>query len=411
MNLTKRILLVMIGVYLIPIITIAQSENPDIYSPSMFGFPDSIQGYRTLAVFNLEPLPCTKVGSKVLVVQSPIANLRDYLKRPNGRAIHEYVRKMKLGEQDKWQVEVVGPGISRENLIESYNKLFHSLKDAGCMKAVLPISKPVYYQNDWDEIDATNGIPGFPGAPGYAYFENTNVEFISSIVGADVVMRAPIVGNNQDRFIYQNLEIGGSRLLLNARTNGSTPLKIQAGLLFRKDTDPSATNGEGYLVWTTSALNLIVYTFPTVYTAGHDYNFTISSVACCTDAWDICSMDLTIGVSTYDCRSGDVADSGTALTLDPNYGLENSVFVENQNLPNNPNWYDGFTNPFQVWAASNFDANHLPVVWDTNHRHTYHYCAATTTPSWPATNVLSGSLEDYGFGYFELSGVPPLCDP
>jgi len=48
MNVTKRILLIMIGFFLLPIVVIAQSEIQDIYSPSLFGFPDSIQGYRTI---------------------------------------------------------------------------------------------------------------------------------------------------------------------------------------------------------------------------------------------------------------------------------------------------------------------------------------------------------------------------
>jgi len=246
-------------------------------------------------------------------------------------------------------------------------------------------------------------------------FENTDVTSTSDIVGVEVTMLAPTIGNNQDLFSYQNYEVGGSRLLLNARTNGSSPLIIQTGLFFQKDLSPSATEGLGWVVWTTDRQDYIMSYFPIDYVSGHNYIFTISSVVCCADAWDICSVDATIGYSTYDCQPADVTNSGTELAPDNSYGLQNSVFFENQNLPTT-DWYDGFTNPLLVGAAVNYNSSHVPVDWDSNHRHTVHLCFNYDPPtdSWPTEDAIDlnmdNTLVDGDIGAFKLAGIPPLCD-
>jgi hypothetical protein len=149
---THRILLIMMSAFLLPLITIAQSDI-EKYSPASFGFPDMIAGYPTLAVINLDQMPCTESGTKLLVLQSPIAEMQEYIKRSEAGEIHTSVQRIRSLDKEKWQILIVGPAVNQEALIVSYNEVFVSVKDGGCSRADLP---------DGKELRALP-IPTFPG--------------------------------------------------------------------------------------------------------------------------------------------------------------------------------------------------------------------------------------------------------
>jgi hypothetical protein len=228
-------------------------------------------------------------------------------------------------------------------------------------------------QNDWDEIYIQKPIAG------YALFENTDAGSYTDANAQSVNLVAPSAFPNSSR---------GTYFLNNVMTDQG--YFIQAGLEFYK--------GTGRVVWTDDSFGLHPQDYSPIipYVASHTYRFTISYWS---GHWWMCGQDNAVP-SSYTCHpETKMGANGTHLNAEVN----TSIWVEtNETLPN---WYSGFSSPFQAWGALIY-RNQVGQDWTTQHRHTMDSCPFT---GWPAQNALSGSLTGGQTGLFTLSGVPLDC--
>ena len=96
--------------------------NP--YDPAVHGVPETLAGYRVLAVLTPDNTACMPLGVGRLVLQADQDSLEEHLKVGQlidiGKALEQHDLR-----PDQWVIQVVGPGVTLEELIaenESWNE-------------------------------------------------------------------------------------------------------------------------------------------------------------------------------------------------------------------------------------------------------------------------------------------------
>jgi len=103
-------------------------EAHRLYDPAQYGIPDTLGGYKVLAILTPQDVACMGSRSKRIVLQTTEPNVHEYLESPKSiREILEYLRQIPGEEETNWQIAVVGPGATLESIssnIISWNDTF-----------------------------------------------------------------------------------------------------------------------------------------------------------------------------------------------------------------------------------------------------------------------------------------------
>jgi hypothetical protein len=134
----------------------AISQSVDSYDPIRFGIPETIGGYRVLAVLSEENSACMKPGEKRLVLQSLQPTIDGALRGfPKERS-----------ELEQWESSIVGPGLTREQLVSQLEQLYRSFKVHGCASLDLPST---------GTCSPTGECKNPPPYAAYAIIQNTSI--------------------------------------------------------------------------------------------------------------------------------------------------------------------------------------------------------------------------------------------
>lgn len=130
-----------------PLLTLTQpqftttSTNLTNYDSAYYGLPDVIAGYRVLLVKTEENTLClAPKGAKVIVLQSPQPNVNAFLASGDSTAVSQELEALGKSAKDQWSLQIVGPGISREQIITSIEEMNVFWKN-GCATNALPFDR------------------------------------------------------------------------------------------------------------------------------------------------------------------------------------------------------------------------------------------------------------------------------
>src|SRR5512132_1870352 len=94
--------------------------------------PDTIGGYSLFAILTEDNFACMKPGEKLLVLQSPQSTIEDG-PRDFPKALIEHELKMRhLTDSAQWGWSIVGPGLTREQVVRQFEHSSRLSKDHAC---------------------------------------------------------------------------------------------------------------------------------------------------------------------------------------------------------------------------------------------------------------------------------------
>lgn len=105
--------------------------TPIPYNPAHISVPSYVGGYKVLAVFTPDTLACMNPGEIRLVLQTPDSNLEKYLANSHSQDIQKDLEQHGLMNAT---VEIVGPGVTIEQIIHESAKWNQDIKKTGCIK-------------------------------------------------------------------------------------------------------------------------------------------------------------------------------------------------------------------------------------------------------------------------------------
>jgi len=188
--------------------TATPSADPkSTYDPATYGIPDTIAGYRVLAVKTLENTACMLPNTLQLILQASNPNVESFLENNRSDQVQAELAKLQLTRLVvRWETTFAGPALvwDWDKFISGNDEWNAQMKRHGCLKL-----GPPRYGNNGDEV------PGTPGSNGFIIFENTDADSVSTDDSAQSVNLVPpaSIGNNQD---------GGLALLNNVITDDRT---------------------------------------------------------------------------------------------------------------------------------------------------------------------------------------------
>ena len=107
------------------------SDNP--YDPAQYGVPDSLGGYKVLAIMTLRDIPCISPRQKNILLQATENTAQEYLKDPRPLPdIPKYLNTLPGEANTTWQMAIVGPGVSIEKLKVNIEALKASMLGKPC---------------------------------------------------------------------------------------------------------------------------------------------------------------------------------------------------------------------------------------------------------------------------------------
>jgi len=104
------------------------TRNP--YDPARFGMPGYVGGYKVLAVFTPDNLACMNTGEIRLALQATEPNVEEYLANNNLKAIQKDLEQHGLDVT----IEIVGPGVTIDQIISESAKWNQAIKKSGCIQ-------------------------------------------------------------------------------------------------------------------------------------------------------------------------------------------------------------------------------------------------------------------------------------
>jgi hypothetical protein len=167
------------------------APQEDRYDPIRLGMPETIGGYPVLAVLTEDNFVCMRPGEKRFVLQSPQPTIEDGPRDFPKEYIEQELQELNLAE---WEWEIVGPGVTRPQLVDELEKSVFTFKAQGCPTLELPIISPV----------PAGGEREISPSAGFAIIQNLDADKPVVINGQSVFnngqsvyLVAPEVGNNQ----------------------------------------------------------------------------------------------------------------------------------------------------------------------------------------------------------------------
>lgn len=91
------------------------SDNP--YNPAQYGVPDTLGGYKVLAITTLRDVPCMSPRQKNILLQATENTAQEYLKDPRPLPdIPKYLNSLPGEANTMWHMAIVGPGVTIEKM-------------------------------------------------------------------------------------------------------------------------------------------------------------------------------------------------------------------------------------------------------------------------------------------------------
>ena len=107
------------------------SDNP--YDPAQYGVPDTLGGYKVLAIMTVRDVPCISSLQKNILLQATENTAQDYLKDPRPLPdIPRYLNSLPGEANTIWQMGIVGPGLTLEKLKTNTAKMQASMAGKPC---------------------------------------------------------------------------------------------------------------------------------------------------------------------------------------------------------------------------------------------------------------------------------------
>jgi len=103
--------------------------TPIPYNPAHVNVPSYVGGYKVLAVFTSDNLACMNPGEIRLVLQAPESSVEKYLANSHPKDIQKDLEQHGLNAI----IEVVGPGITLDQIISESIKWNQDIKKTGCV--------------------------------------------------------------------------------------------------------------------------------------------------------------------------------------------------------------------------------------------------------------------------------------
>src|SRR2546422_507332 len=133
----KRYFALAVAILILGLSSIAVSEEAiplreDRYAPRRLGMPDAISGYSVLAVLTEDNFECMQPGEKRLILQAPQPTIEDALRDFPKEHSGEESQALNLTEDGQWRWSMVGPGVTREQIVSQLDQAYRSFKANGC---------------------------------------------------------------------------------------------------------------------------------------------------------------------------------------------------------------------------------------------------------------------------------------
>lgn len=107
-----------------------------VYDPIMYGMPETIVGYKVLAIHTPEQIACLPPQTIVITLQSPELDVNGLLRNNYEKLIRQEL--IKLSNVIKWEILIVDPDASKED-VQAVNEEWNSkMKRLGCLKLGVP---------------------------------------------------------------------------------------------------------------------------------------------------------------------------------------------------------------------------------------------------------------------------------
>jgi hypothetical protein len=198
-----------------------------------------------------------KPGEKRLVLQSPQPTIEDGPRSFPKELMEQKLQALNLTEYTQWEWVVVGPGITREQLVSQFEQSYRFFKAHDCPTP--HTLKPLLTTSSTLDLPADTGCSLISGSEltegeyrckppdrGFAIIQNLGPNTYPNNNGQSVILIAPSVGNNQEKWkcgevceglICTPKWCGGYSAFLN---NGMTDKHyfLQVGLYFTNRPDP-----------------------------------------------------------------------------------------------------------------------------------------------------------------------------
>ncbi len=339
---------------------------PDPYDPEQYGVPETLGGYKVLAVLTDANYGCMGTGRR-LVLQGSESTPQEALRSFQNARIKQDLEANNLAEYEGWGWEVVGPERTRGDVVSQLTKSHQFSNERGC-------NQP----GNLTSAISAQPCPPSNYHPGFAIVQNTDAGTFTDAKAQSVYLVAPnIIGKKQTAY---------SAFLNNVITDAN--YFLQVGFFF--------SDGSGEFVWSATDQDCEAKQFDLNYVPGHPYWTTVSSSS--TYGWWVCAADAA-NWSTYVCLF-DGGALGTHLKLDQG----TSVFVENWNPK--LNWYRGFDKSFQAYGATIVrSADGISYPWTSQLPEVIN-CHLRSQQT---KRTITGSLANDGSVFFDLSTIPRQC--
>ena len=119
------------------------SEKPSrtpasVYDPAYYGLPDTIAGYKVLAVLTSDNTACMPPGAKRLILQTTQPTVEEFLKTSDAAGIKAELEQKGFPEFAKWGVEIGGPDATFDKVVSENEDWNAFSRKYGCVTSGPP---------------------------------------------------------------------------------------------------------------------------------------------------------------------------------------------------------------------------------------------------------------------------------
>ncbi len=119
-------------------------DSPEQFDPKTYGIPETIAGYKVLAVITSANTACWAPAPKQLVLQSTASSADAFLNSGQATDVEKAMKDLGLNPSE-WSMSFGGPGSTREQVISGTQEWNRLMEKGGCVHSgpAGPTSVPV----------------------------------------------------------------------------------------------------------------------------------------------------------------------------------------------------------------------------------------------------------------------------